>query len=112
MANSLKGVVNPALLLLRAVKFVADRVIVGRTAEATLELETVGCVRAQSRQRRRIAVMLRQIVGAAKIILVRARFRQTKPGVGQPIGMLFGGADKLPGVPSVRPITEEDELFR
>src|SRR5438477_7776354 len=64
MAHGVQRVVDPAALHLRAVKFIADRVIVGRRAETAFEL-LERCAGSNARQCDWFAVALSQFVGSA-----------------------------------------------
>src|ERR1700731_4818076 len=79
MARGHERVVDPAALHLRAIKLVADAVIVGGCAESTFQLleRSAG---SNARQGDRLAVTLRQFVRGAKIIFTGVVFGDTEPG--------------------------------
>ncbi|MGC2627107.1 MAG: hypothetical protein WA269_09745, partial [Candidatus Udaeobacter sp.] len=63
------------------------------------------------RQRDWFTVSLNQLVGGAKIILAGFVFRNAKPGVTKPLGMLFNGSGNLFRVTAFGPKREEREFF-
>src|SRR6266487_2715141 len=83
-----KGIIDPTILHLRAIKFVTNAVVTGRGVEALFQFLKRE-IRGDSRKRDRFAVSLGQLVGGAKIILAGFVFRHAKPGITKPVGMLF-----------------------
>ena len=88
MTGGEKRIIDPTILHLRAIKFITNAVVIGRGGEALFQIlkrEISG----DSRKRDWFAVSLGQLVAAAKIILARLVFRNTKPGITKPVGMLL-----------------------
>src|SRR6266513_1523537 len=110
MTSGEKGIIDPTVLHLRAIKFVTNAVVFGRGAEAIFQIlkwEISG----DSRKRDRFAKLLGQLVGAAKIILAGLVFRHTKPSITKPVGMLLNGPGNLLGVAALGPKREERQFF-
>ena len=110
MTDGEKGIIDLTVLYLRAIKFITNAVVIRRGGEALLQIlkrEISG----DSRKRDRFAVSLGQLVGGAKIILAGLVFRNAKPGITKPVGMLLNGPGNLLGVAAFGPKREEREFF-
>src|SRR5438552_839561 len=105
-----KGIIDPTVLHLRAIKFITNAVVIGHGVEPLFQIlkrEVSG----DSRKRDRFAVSLDQLVGTAKIILAGLVFRHAKPGITKPVGMLLNGPGNLLGVAAFGPNRKEREFF-
>ena len=110
MTGGKQRIINPTVLHLRAIQFVTNGKVIARGLEALFRiLKREICD--DSRQRDRFAVSLGQLVAGAKIILARLVFRNTKPGITKPVGMLINGSGNLLGVAAFGPKREEREFF-
>src|SRR6267142_752823 len=110
MTGGEKGIIDPTIVHLRAIKFVTYAVVIGRGVEALFQIlkrEISG----DSRKRDRFAESLSQLAGSAKIILAGLVFRHTKPSITKPVGMLLNGPGNLLGVAPFGPKREEREFF-
>src|SRR2546421_12154996 len=105
-----KGIIDPTTLHLCAIKFVTEAVVIRRGGEAVFQI-LKRKISGDSRKRHRFDVLLGELVGGAKIIPAGNVFRHAKPGITKPVGMLFNGPGKLPGVASVGPIREESKFI-
>ena len=106
-----KGIIDPTTLQLRAIKFITNAVVIGRSGEAFLKILKRE-ISDDSRKRDRFAISLGQLVGGAKIIPAGLIFRHAKPGITKPVGMLFNSPRNLFGVAAFGPKREEREFFR
>src|SRR4029453_6605480 len=110
MTGGEEGIIDPTILHLHAIKFIANAVVIGRAGKALLQIlkrEISG----DSGKRDRFAISLGQLAGGAKIILAGLVFRKAKPGITKPVGMLFNGPGNLLGVAAFGPKREESEFF-
>ena len=110
MTGGEKGIIDPTILYLRAIKLVANAEIMGGVGEALLQILKRE-ISSDSRKRDWFAVSLGQLVGAAKIILARLVFRDTKPGITKPVGMLLNGPGNLLRVAAFGPKREERQFL-
>ena len=102
MTGGEEGLIDATILYLRAIKFITNAVVIGRGGEALFQIlkrEISG----DSRKRDRFAVSLGQFVGGAKIIFAGLVFRNAKPGIMKPVGMLLNGPGNLLGVAALGP---------
>src|SRR4029450_12619710 len=110
MTGGEEGIIDPTILHLRAIKFIANAVVIGRASKALLQIlkrEISG----GSGKCDRFAVSLGQLAGGAKIILAGLVFRTAKPGIMKPVGMLFNGPGNLLGVAAFGPKREESKFL-
>ena len=63
-----KGIIDPTILYLRAIKFITNAVVIGRSGEAFLKILKRE-ISDDSRKRDRFAISLGQLVGARKSFL-------------------------------------------
>src|SRR6202035_1211822 len=104
-----KGIIDPTILHLCAIKFITNAVVIRRASEALLQILKRQI--SDSGKCDRLAVSLGQFVGSAKIILVGFVFRHAKPGITNPLRMVFNGLGNLFGVAAFGPKREEREFF-
>src|SRR6478752_6061832 len=110
MTGGNERIINPTILHLRAIKFVTNGIVIVRGLEALFRiLKRKIC--GDSRQRDRFAVSLGQLVAVAKIILAGFVFRHAKPGITNPVLMLFNGSGSFLWVTAFGPKREEREFF-
>src|SRR5467141_1725887 len=96
MTGGEEGIIDATILYLRAIKFITNAVVIGRGGEALFQIlkrEISG----DARKRDRFAVSLGQLVAGAKIILAGLVFRNTKPSITKPVGMVLNGPGNLLG---------------
>ena len=110
MTGGKKRIIDATILHLRAIKFITNAVVIGRGGEALFQISKRE-ITGDARQGDRVAVSLGQLVAAAKIILARLVFRNIKPGITKPVGMLLNGSGNLFGVAAFGPKREEREFF-
>ena len=110
MTGGEKRIIDPTVLHLRAIKFIANAVVIGRGAEAFFQI-LKGDIGGDSRKLGRLAVLLSQLIGAAKIIFAGLVFRDAKPGIRKPVRPLFNGSGNLLGIAAFGPQREEREFF-
>jgi len=87
MTGGEKGIIDPTILYLRAIKFIANAEIMGGVGEALLQILKRE-ISSDSRKRDRFAVSLGQFVRGLKFFLARFVFRDAGPSIAKPVRML------------------------
>ena len=102
MTGGEKRIIEPTILYLRAIKFITNAVVIGRDVEALFQILKRE-ISDDSRKRDRFAVSLGQLICGAKIFLARFVFRNAKPRIAKPVGMLLNSAGNFLGVAAFGP---------